>query len=115
MLLFHSGLFFLGGDTSKYIDLIRANVHRYVQALSNEEKRIITQEIMNEIHQSKGRFLKRHVVQRCWIEIAPDEARCKVAQAIQYQQRAISRSSSCSNTSVMNGLQMKCDGTIYQC
>jgi hypothetical protein len=67
---------------------------------------------MDEIHHSKGRFLKRHVVQRRWIEIAPAEAQRKVAHAIQYQQRAISsRSSSCSSTSVMNDLQMKCDGT----
>jgi uncharacterized protein YaaW (UPF0174 family) len=107
LLLFHFGLFFLGGgDTSKCIDLIRANVHRYVQALSNENKRIITLEIMDEIHQSAGRFLK-HAGQRCWMEIAPDEARRKVAQAIQYQRRA--SSSTCSSTRVVKCLQMKCD------
>jgi hypothetical protein len=78
------------GDTSKCIDLIRANVHRYGQALSNEDKRIIIQEIMDEIHQSAGRFLK-HVGQRCLMEIAPAEAQRKVAHAIQYQQRATSR------------------------
>jgi hypothetical protein len=78
------------GDTSKCIDLIRANVHRYGQALSNEDKRIITLEIMDEIHQSAGRFLK-YVGQRCWVEIAPAEAQRKVAHAIQYQQRATNR------------------------
>jgi hypothetical protein len=95
------------GDTSTCIDLIRANVHRYGQALSNEDKRIITLEIMDEIHQSAGRFLK-HVDERGWMEIAPAEAQKKVAHAIQYQQRATS-SSTCSSTRVMKSLQMKCD------
>jgi hypothetical protein len=65
-------------------DLVRSNQTRYVQSLSAEEKRSITLEIVNEI-QRNGRFLRRG--DRCWIETSREEARQKVAQAIQYLQR----------------------------
>jgi hypothetical protein len=69
-----------------FADLVRCNAVRYIHAPSNEDKRIIIMEIINDI-QEKGRFLKQHG--RSWIVVNPDEVRKKVAHAIQYYQRTI--------------------------
>ena len=66
-------------------DLIALNTARYVEALSGEEKRVVSFHIVDEIERSGGRFLMRG--HRCWIPITRDEARLKVAQAFQYQRR----------------------------
>lgn len=66
-------------------DLIVSNTTRYFEALSGEEKRIVSFHIVDEVGRSGGRFLQRG--HRCWIPINRDEARLKVAQAFQYQRR----------------------------
>ena len=68
-----------------YQDLIVSNTLRYFEALSGEEKRLISFEIVDEVGRSGGRFLQRG--QRCWIPVSRDEARLKVAQSLQYQRR----------------------------
>jgi hypothetical protein len=65
-------------------------VDRYFQVISSEEKHDISKEIVDAILVScGGRFLKRG--NHCWEPIDPSEARKKVAQALQYQRRKITK------------------------
>jgi valyl-tRNA synthetase len=66
------------------LDLIRCNVERYVQASNHEQKRVIIFEIIDSIEQ-KGRFIKSKG--RDWAVLDREEARKKVAHALQYRLR----------------------------
>lgn len=52
---------------------------------SNAEKRNIVHDVIQEIHENDGRFLKRG--HDCWTEVSFPEARLKVSHALQYHQR----------------------------
>jgi hypothetical protein len=67
-------------------DLIRCNVARYIHAPHNEGKRAIILEIIHELEQ-QGRFLKPKG--RGWSLVSREEAKKKVAHALQYYQRTL--------------------------
>jgi hypothetical protein len=67
-------------------DLIRCNVARYIHATNREAKRAIIYEIIGSIEQ-KGRFLKCEG--RDWLVLDREEARKKVAHALQYHLRTL--------------------------
>lgn len=62
---------------------------RYIHAANNEAKRQVVMEIINELEsESKGRFLKPTDA-GTWVVVPRDEAKKKVAHALQYYQRTL--------------------------
>jgi hypothetical protein len=62
---------------------------RYIHAQSNEAKRQVVFEIIDELEsENQGRFLKPTAT-GTWVIVPRDEAKKKVAHALQYYQRTV--------------------------
>jgi hypothetical protein len=66
--------------------LVLENLERYI-GKSPREKRVIVGEILYEIKENKGRFIALNEKADTWRVVSDDDARIKIAHAIQYQIR----------------------------
>jgi hypothetical protein len=69
---------------------VKANRERYFSVQSHHEKKAISSEIVKSVFKH-GRFLKRDRASRNWIPVSTEVARIKVAHALQYRRRRLSK------------------------
>jgi hypothetical protein len=72
------------------IDIIKQNLRRYFSVSTHTDKKMITEEIVDEVTRL-GRFLRYDKDHEHWLVMDRENARIKVAQALQYRQRRVAK------------------------